>query len=213
MQNSFVNQHFVRFVRISYGALANKDINVIVSVICNNNFRSDENVIVDLLGLMHPNPTEYLWFYIYEESLSKLSMCNIKCFALYDFILNCFLACQTAVHKKCHEKLLGTCSESSFNSESTIVSKRITNKYFQKVSMLDALLRCAPSWRKICQLVFDYSLMISFFHFGAILVLKGTIQNRSTASISCAYIHVSHVLWSLWLIALWNISSRIEMWR
>lgn len=33
-----------------------------------------------------------------------------------------FLACQTAVHKKCHDKLLGTCSESSFNSESTIVS-------------------------------------------------------------------------------------------
>ncbi|KFB38951.1 AGAP000418-PA-like protein [Anopheles sinensis] len=30
--------------------------------------------------------------------------------------------CQTAVHKKCHDKLLGTCSESSFNSESTIVS-------------------------------------------------------------------------------------------
>uniref|UniRef100_A0A182P187 Phorbol-ester/DAG-type domain-containing protein n=1 Tax=Anopheles epiroticus TaxID=199890 RepID=A0A182P187_9DIPT len=28
--------------------------------------------------------------------------------------------CQTAVHKKCHDKLLGTCSESSFNSESTI---------------------------------------------------------------------------------------------
>ncbi|XP_062700893.1 uncharacterized protein LOC115264505 isoform X1 [Aedes albopictus] len=28
--------------------------------------------------------------------------------------------CQTAVHKKCHEKLLGSCSESSFNSESTI---------------------------------------------------------------------------------------------
>ncbi|XP_055319835.1 putative protein kinase C delta type homolog [Sitodiplosis mosellana] len=28
--------------------------------------------------------------------------------------------CQTAVHKKCHEKLLGTCSESGFNSESTI---------------------------------------------------------------------------------------------
>jgi hypothetical protein len=32
------------------------------------------------------------------------------------------LACLTAVHKKCHDKLLGTCSESSFNSESTIVS-------------------------------------------------------------------------------------------
>ncbi|KAG4074781.1 hypothetical protein HA402_006420 [Bradysia odoriphaga] len=30
------------------------------------------------------------------------------------------IKCQTAVHKKCHEKLLGTCSESSFNSESTI---------------------------------------------------------------------------------------------
>ncbi|EDS27502.1 predicted protein [Culex quinquefasciatus] len=30
--------------------------------------------------------------------------------------------CQTAVHKKCHEKLLGSCSESSFNSESTIVN-------------------------------------------------------------------------------------------
>nr|AGY49602.1 protein kinase C delta [Anopheles stephensi] len=30
--------------------------------------------------------------------------------------------CQTAVHKKCHDKLLGTCSESSFNSESTIVN-------------------------------------------------------------------------------------------
>ncbi|KAL7028727.1 hypothetical protein ACKWTF_005978 [Chironomus riparius] len=28
--------------------------------------------------------------------------------------------CQTAVHKKCHDKLLGTCSESSFNSQSTI---------------------------------------------------------------------------------------------
>lgn len=32
------------------------------------------------------------------------------------------LACQTAVHRKCHDKLLGTCSESGFNSESTIVS-------------------------------------------------------------------------------------------
>ncbi|XP_055681395.1 putative protein kinase C delta type homolog isoform X5 [Lutzomyia longipalpis] len=30
------------------------------------------------------------------------------------------ITCQTAVHKKCHDKLLGTCSESSFNSESTI---------------------------------------------------------------------------------------------
>lgn len=36
-----------------------------------------------------------------------------------------FLACQTAVHKKCYDKLLGTCSESSFNSESTIVSSRV----------------------------------------------------------------------------------------
>lgn len=30
------------------------------------------------------------------------------------------IKCQTAVHKKCHDKLLGTCSESCFNSESTI---------------------------------------------------------------------------------------------
>lgn len=37
----------------------------------------------------------------------------------FDFLT---LACLTAVHKKCHDKLLGTCSESSFNSESTIVS-------------------------------------------------------------------------------------------
>ncbi|XP_044731018.1 putative protein kinase C delta type homolog [Chrysoperla carnea] len=29
-------------------------------------------------------------------------------------------ACQTAVHKKCHEKLLGKCPESGINSESTI---------------------------------------------------------------------------------------------
>lgn len=37
-----------------------------------------------------------------------------------------FSACQTAVHKKCHDKLLGTCSESGFNSESTIVSMQMT---------------------------------------------------------------------------------------
>ncbi|KAL5277626.1 hypothetical protein ACFFRR_002701 [Megaselia abdita] len=30
------------------------------------------------------------------------------------------ITCQTAVHKKCHGKLLGTCCGSSFNSESTI---------------------------------------------------------------------------------------------
>lgn len=40
-----------------------------------------------------------------------------------------FLACQTAVHKKCHDKLLGTCSESSFNSESTIVSLLIEKAF------------------------------------------------------------------------------------
>lgn len=45
---------------------------------------------------------------------------NLIFFSL--FIIHIFLACQTAVHKKCHDKLLGTCSESSFNSESTIVS-------------------------------------------------------------------------------------------
>lgn len=59
---------------------------------------------------------------------------NVKCFELYLnrlFVVICFcfrcprIACQTAVHKKCHEKLLGTCSESGFNSESTIVSDSI----------------------------------------------------------------------------------------
>ena len=49
------------------------------------------------------------------------------CFDFFFFFFNLFilmtiLACQTVVHKKCHDKLLGTCSESSFNSESTIVS-------------------------------------------------------------------------------------------
>lgn len=43
------------------------------------------------------------------------------------FIL--FPECQTAVHKKCHDKLLGTCPESSFNSESTMVSVQIINKF------------------------------------------------------------------------------------
>lgn len=38
------------------------------------------------------------------------------------FICLIFAACQTAVHKKCHEKLLGKCPESGINSESTIVS-------------------------------------------------------------------------------------------
>ena len=32
------------------------------------------------------------------------------------------VACQTAVHKRCHDKLLGKCPESGRESESTIVS-------------------------------------------------------------------------------------------
>lgn len=43
------------------------------------------------------------------------------------------IACQTAVHKKCHDKLLGTCSESSFNSESTIVSMAMAAVVFAVV--------------------------------------------------------------------------------
>lgn len=42
----------------------------------------------------------------------------------WEFMFISFSACQTAVHKKCHDKLLGTCSESGFNSESTIVSSK-----------------------------------------------------------------------------------------
>lgn len=36
-----------------------------------------------------------------------------------------FIACQTAVHKKCHDKLLTKCPESGRESENTIVSIRI----------------------------------------------------------------------------------------
>lgn len=50
----------------------------------------------------------------------------------WHFVYIC-LACQTAVHKKCHEKLLGTCSESGFNSESTIVSYDKTNCHFRNI--------------------------------------------------------------------------------
>lgn len=45
-----------------------------------------------------------------------------------------FLECQTAVHKKCHDKLLGTCSESSFNSESTIVSNKISYLFEERIN-------------------------------------------------------------------------------
>lgn len=37
-------------------------------------------------------------------------------------ILSCVSACQTAVHKKCHDKLLTKCPESGKQSENTIVS-------------------------------------------------------------------------------------------
>lgn len=37
-------------------------------------------------------------------------------------VMSPILACQTAVHKRCHDKLLGKCPESGRESESTIVS-------------------------------------------------------------------------------------------
>lgn len=76
--NSFDNQPFVHFVRISYGDLGNKGINVKVR------------------GL------DFL-LRIYSKNFNRL-------------------ACLTAVHKRCHEKLLGQCSGSSSNTESTNVS-------------------------------------------------------------------------------------------
>lgn len=56
-----------------------------------------------------------------------------------------FIECQTAVHKKCHDKMLGTCSESSFNSESTIV--RYILFYIQVfVSYLKVQLNYSPKY-------------------------------------------------------------------
>lgn len=44
-------------------------------------------------------------------------------------------------------------------------------------------------------------------------VLERKIQNRFAASISSVYIHVTNVLWSLWISSVRHISSRCEMWR
>lgn len=38
---------------------------------------------------------------------------------------SCVSACQTAVHKKCHDKLLTKCPESGRESENTVVSKYV----------------------------------------------------------------------------------------
>ncbi|XP_076545642.1 protein kinase C-like 1 [Osmia lignaria lignaria] len=48
-------------------------------------------------------------------------------------------ACQTAVHKKCHDKLLTKCPESGRESENTIVSVRICN--LQEVLRVSSALR------------------------------------------------------------------------
>lgn len=58
-----------------------------------------------------------------------------------------FSACQTAVHKKCHGKLLGSCPQSSFNSESTIVSFR---RWFHCEDVYDAKIDSLMSdvWKK-----------------------------------------------------------------
>lgn len=54
--------------------------------------------------------------------MSRYVMTDEEFLEFSDFICLIFAACQTSVHKKCHEKLLGKCPESGINSESTIVS-------------------------------------------------------------------------------------------
>lgn len=45
------------------------------------------------------------------------------------------IVCQTAVHKRCHSKLLGKCTGSTAYSDATVV-KKINNILFQKLYLL-----------------------------------------------------------------------------
>lgn len=53
----------------------------------------------------------YLYIYVYRP--------------IYNLFKYFFLACQTAVHKKCHDKLLTQCPGTGRDTESTVVSRSI----------------------------------------------------------------------------------------
>lgn len=61
--------------------------------------------------------------FLYLFTNNKITKFTNKIYERIFFII----ACQTAVHKKCHDKLLTKCPESGRESENTIVSIGIYN--------------------------------------------------------------------------------------
>jgi len=55
--------------------------------------------------------------------LSNFSTYNVFVYVCFVDPSNFFLACQTAVHKKCHDKLLTQCPGTGRDTESTVVSR------------------------------------------------------------------------------------------
>lgn len=95
-------------------------------------------------------------------------------------------ACQTAVHKKCHEKLLSKCSGSVFNSASTTVSEVLKYQIFVLTS------QCC---------------------FSNIAAAARTLQDRHATSLQAVHVHVTYILRSLRFPDGWFLHTGSQMRR